>query len=141
MFLVWIKFYNVVVLLSTNFIWNIVNAIKAIPIDIVNNVINIFIAKCISVVEVLIAVWIAGIVIMIYITAVNTKPTQIYIKNNIKYLRLRNPIQLLTHGQWWSIFSIHLPHIEQWCALYGLKLWQIIQYFLINLSLISSDIP
>lgn len=43
-------------LLSTNFIWKIVNAIKDIPIDIVNNVINILIAKWKSVVDVLIAV-------------------------------------------------------------------------------------
>ena len=35
---------------------------------------------------------------------------------------LFSPTQLLTQGQWWSIFRIHLWQTEQWCARSGLML-------------------
>lgn len=46
----------------------------------------------------------------------------IYIVNSTKYFWLFSPTQLLTHGQWWSIFRIHLLQTLQWCALSGLML-------------------
>jgi hypothetical protein len=30
--------------------------------------------------------------------------------NNTKYFWLFSPTQLFTHGQWWSIFRMHLKH-------------------------------
>lgn len=33
------------------------------------------------------------------------------------------PIQLFIQGQWWSILTIHLPQILQWCARGGLRLF------------------
>lgn len=33
--------------------------------------------------------------------------------NRAKYFWLPSPTQLLTHGQWWSIFFTHLPHTLQ----------------------------
>lgn len=33
-----------------------------------------------------------------------------------------------THGQWWSIFSTHIPHTLQWCARSGLITIHLSQY-------------
>jgi hypothetical protein len=40
------------------------------------------------------------------------------------------PTQLLTHGQWWSIFTMHRVHMLQWCARTGLNALQRLQNFL-----------
>lgn len=43
----------------------------------------------------------------------------IYIVNKTKNFWLLSPTQLLTHGQWWSIFLMHLWQTLQWWALSG----------------------
>ena len=37
-------------------------------------------------------------------------------------------MQVLRKGQWWSIFSVHFPHDEQWCERSGFQLWHFWQY-------------
>lgn len=46
----------------------------------------------------------------------------IYIVNNTKNFWFVSPTQLLTQGQWWSIFRIHRLQTLQWWALSGLML-------------------
>ena len=58
-----------------------------------------------------------------------------YINRQRKNFLFQNPIQLLTHGQWWSIFSTHLLQVEQWWHLSGLNTLQIKQYLRLLLSL------
>lgn len=58
-----------------------------------------------------------------------------YTKSKRKNFLFQNPIQLLTQGQWWSIFSTHLLQVEQWWHLSGLNTLQIKQYLRLLLSL------
>lgn len=37
----------------------------------------------------------------------------------------RSPMQFPTQGQWWSIFSTHTPHREQWWARGGFGPWHL----------------
>lgn len=45
----------------------------------------------------------------------------VYPTNSTKCFWLLAPTQLLTHGQWWSIFMMQRSHWEQWWARGGLK--------------------
>lgn len=58
-------------------------------------------------------------------------------KIKIKYFLLLNPIQFAVQIQWWSIFKIHLLHLEQWWDLSGLFIAQVKQYSLGFSSLYS----
>ena len=49
-------------------------------------------------------------------------------RSKMKNLRFQNPIQLLIHGQWWSMFSTHLLHEEQWWQRSGLNMLHMRQY-------------
>jgi len=53
------------------------------------------------------------------------------------------PTQLLTHGQWWSIFKIHRLQILQWWALSGLYDWHLLQILLggRGFGLTSNSVP
>lgn len=44
--------------------------------------------------------------------------SQEYMSSIMKYLRFWNPTQLFSQGQWWSMFSTHLLHVEQWWQLH-----------------------
>ena len=57
-----------------------------------------------------------------------TQQTNPYIKNRTKNLQLKKATQLLTQGQWWSIFRTQFPHIEQWWARSGLIMLHLSQY-------------
>ena len=52
----------------------------------------------------------------------------------MKNFLFQNPIQLLIHGQWWSILSTHLLQLEQWWHRSGLNILHIRQYLLLLFS-------
>ena len=49
-------------------------------------------------------------------------------RSNKKNFLFQKPMQLLIHGQWWSMLRTHLLQLEQWWHLSGLKILHIRQY-------------